>query len=308
MEPASRNDNMVIVGTNWSSGAASVRERRVSEQSSRLEPLVGLRLAYRAGADSPRHCLGHVPFRRASGDYVDCTNRPEPGSRKCASCAIVDATFASNLHHAHTRGQAELDPAVVEHLAQPNVLYVAAFRDLSVKVGTSTEVRAHKRLAEQGAWRAVLVARADDGVSVRRIEDAVTELLDVPQSVSMTRKLEGMVRPRRDDAIEARLDQLAGDVVELVGRSGDPALVGTRTRWSFPGSDDDLWSNLHPYPLKLESGAHDIEVLAACGRLVVIGRPGADDRFVADLGRLYGIELDIGDHRPDALAVQDSLF
>ena len=133
---------MVIVGTSWSSGTASVRARHVGEQTSRLEPLVGLRLRYRAGVDSPRHCLGHVPFRRASGYYVDCANRPEPGGRKCGQCAIVDATFASSLHHAHTRGQAELDPAVVEHLAQPNVLYVAAFRDLSLKVGTSTEVRA----------------------------------------------------------------------------------------------------------------------------------------------------------------------
>jgi hypothetical protein len=75
-----------------------------------------------------------------------------------------------------------------------------------------------------------------------------------------------------------------------------------------------VWEGLHAYPARLDSGTHHQEVLQICGRMAVLTRPGTTagsgktDRFVADLGQLYGIELDLGQYEPDQLAVQDSLF
>ncbi|MEZ5230653.1 MAG: hypothetical protein R2710_29475 [Acidimicrobiales bacterium] len=65
-----------------------------------LEPLVGMSLHYRP--TGRRVCLGHVPFRNAKVDYLDCTRPPLPGSKRCDRCSAAEATFAASLHHAHT--------------------------------------------------------------------------------------------------------------------------------------------------------------------------------------------------------------
>ncbi len=301
-------DRQVILGVSWTDETARVRVRSGDEPESRLVSLAGLRLNYRASPESPRRCLGHVPFRRSDVDYVDCLHSPEPGGRTCTSCAVVEATFASSLHHAHTRDRADIDPAVDEHLRQPNVLYLAAFRDGSTKVGTSSERRLVKRLNEQGAWRAALVAEADDGYVVRAIEDEVTASLGTPQSVSMGRKLDGMARPRPDQQLDDLLARQGATVRELVAASADARLRPADASWAFAGHADPVWADLYRYPLRLDSGCHDLEVLAACGRLVAVRRAGTADTFVADLGQLFGVELELGDFDSDALAVQDSLF
>jgi hypothetical protein len=298
----------VVIGVSWVSGAPQVRLAKPGQQASWLAPLVGLELNYLAAPSSPRRCLGYVPFRPGQGDYHDCERTPERGGKKCTQCTIVDATFASNLHHAHTRGQSELDPDIVEHLRRPNVLYLAAFRDGSLKIGTSTETRSQKRLTEQGAWRAMLVAEASDGFAVRTVEDAVTAELGIAQSVSIGRKLSGMASPRPDTQLEEMLAQHQPKVAEVVASLKDGRLTPTKHAWSFPQSETDLWAGLHLYPLRLDSGAHHIEVLDVCGRMVVLTKPGTTDRFVADIAQLFGVVLDIGTYEPDELAVQDSLF
>lgn len=202
-------------------GGPVVRLRDDDEPASRLVAAAGLALNYRLDAEPVRRCVGHVPFRSSRGDYYDCDRMPEQGKRTCGRCAIVDATFASNLHHAHTRGMAELDPAIRSHLQQPNRLYLAAFRDGSIKVGTSTVGRSHKRLAEQGAWMARFVAETTDGLSVRSLEDLVTEVWSLPQSVSARRKISGLVDPLGDAELDARLDEAATRVGELMARTPD---------------------------------------------------------------------------------------
>ncbi len=307
-ESTASDTRRVIIAVDWSDAEAKVRLRDGDEQTSTLAPLVGLRLNYNASPGSVRRCLGHTPFRHTNVAYVDCANRPQPGSRKCRQCSIVDATFASNLHHAHTKDRAEIDPAIAEHLRQPNLLYLAAFRDGSVKVGTTTEKRRQKRLAEQGAWRAIIVARADDGYAVRVAEDAVTAGLGVAQSVSVGRKLDGMASPKPATVIEGLLGQMATDVRALLQDLDGPKLMALGEAWEFPGSEHSDWSGLHRYPLRLDSGSHDLEVSNACGRLVVLRRPGGADAFIADLGQLFGVELRLGHYESDQLAVQDSLF
>ena len=298
----------VVTGLTWASGEPLVRVRDDGSATSELVPLVGLVLNYQADREAPRLCVGKTPFRSADGDHYDCMNRPESGSKLGTQCSISDATFASNLHHAHTKDRADIDPAIAEHLRQPNVLYLAAFRDGSVKVGTSTAKRHHKRLTEQGAWRALLVATTTDGYAVRDIEDRITADLEIPQSVSIGRKLDGMASPLSDARLDEELAWRADQVRDLQNRMADKRIEPQREPWTFPGGDAAIWHSLHRYPVRLDTGQHDLEVVAACGRIAVVQRRGTADVFAADIGQVFGIELRLGDYESDELAVQDSLF
>lgn len=136
----------------------------------------------------------------------------------------------------------------------------------------------------------------------------MTVALGLPQSVSIHRKLRGLEQPRPDDHLTHELDLWTSRVHELIEGSGDDRLTAMKVEWANPLADDPIWARLHPYPLKPESGAHDLEFITACGRATVARRPGGQDDFVFDVRRLYGIELALGDEAPDELTVQDSLF
>ena len=297
----------IITGLSWATGTPELRIREPGE-SSTLVDLRGVSLNYSVEPMSERRCLGHKPFRDSSTPWIDCDNRPLHDGRKCDRCAAADATFASQLHHAHTRARGELDQAVLAHLDQPNVLYLATFRGGSIKVGTSTAQRLQQRLDEQGAWRARIVVAASDGFAVRTLEDRVRAEFGLPQLVSMRRKLDGLVTPSPIARIDREIDTWTASVQALLREINDDRLSATSNDWRFSMADDSLFSHLHPYPLKLSTGNHHIELLGASGRAVVLRRPAADDRFVADLRQLYGIVLPLGEHEPDELAVQDSLF
>ncbi len=299
--------SLVVTGLTWANGSPQLRIRHDAKPSV-LEPLIGLRLQYTTGPDAKRHCIGHKPFRDATTTWMDCDNTPLHDGRTCDRCAASDATFASQLHHAHTKGRGELDAAVKTHLEQPNHLYLAAFRDGSVKIGTSTAPRLETRLIEQGAWIAQIVAHAADGFAVRSIEDRVTVDLGLPQSVSIVRKLAGLITPKPNSQLERELTHWATNISKLVAESGDDRLETVAETWRSPSIDDPLFEGLHPYPLKVETGNHDLEFLGASGRVAVVTRPGSGDRFVIDVRRLYGVELSLGDVVPDELSVQDSLF
>ena len=299
-------DTRVLLGVSWNDGAPFLRLRDDDETISQLLPAAGVELNYQLDASARRVCLGHVPFRSDRGAYHDCSRVPEAGKRRCERCSIVEATFASNLHHAHTRGTAELDPSVHDHLQQPNRLYLAAFRDGSIKVGTTTVPRTQKRLEEQGAWMARQVAETTNGISVRSLEDMVTEVWSLPQSVSGSRKVKGLISPRTDTELEAVLDEASQRVFELVGRTPDERVTplfgddGLGIRWRHPQADHPATQRPLAYPLSLTVGNHDLEVVTAVGRALLVRRRGpdglGDDVFAIDPAPLFGIELDIGDY------------
>jgi hypothetical protein len=298
--------SLTIVDVRWTHSGPQARVFRGDAPVSELVALVGQRLAYRTGREVRRRCVGRSSVSSQGTTHVDCDAAPEPGQRTCTRCAIAESTFAANLHHAHTRERADIAPEFLAHLAKENVLYVAAFRDGSIKVGTSTAERADLRLAEQGAWRARIVARAGDGYAVREIEDRVTAELGVAQSVSPKRKLDGMVAPLPDERLESDLLAVVPAVHRLL--TAERRLVAVDDPWSHPHSDHASWSTVHRYPLDLATGRHDLDVIDACGRIVAIRRPDHADVFVTDLQRLFGIELELGDFGSDEVAVQDRLF
>ncbi|MEM7094770.1 MAG: hypothetical protein AAF567_17330 [Actinomycetota bacterium] len=196
---------------------------------------------------------------------------------------------------------------------------MAAFRDGSLKVGTSTHGRSDTRLAEQGAWAAQFVAECDDGLAVRRLEDAATERLDLAQAVQASRKLAGLVHPRADDALDAELAETAERVGVLVDERADPAArrLLDEPMWRHPKRCDALETPPIRYPAKLTTGRHDLAIRSAIGRLLLVTRgPSADpgggaspgDVFAIDPAPLFGRVLDMGEYGSEEIAIQDSLF
>lgn len=296
-----------LLGVSWVDGEPKLRIRSAHEPVSDVIDLAGFTLNYSASADTTRLCVGHVPFR-GTATYYDCLKPPQPGGRTCERCSIVNATFASNLHHAHTRGASELDPAIRDHLQQPNRLYLAAFRDGSIKVGTSTQSRSQRRLEEQGAWIARYVARADNGYVVRDLEDEVTTVLGLPQAVNATRKVRGLTSPMTDERLDKELSSHATAVAELVTSSDSGRIASLDEAWRHPKADHPALAKLYPYPSKLTSGGHDLELVTAVGRTAIGHRPGGTDMFAFDLGPLFGLCLEMGGAVSDEITIQDSLF
>ncbi len=292
----------------WTDGRPRVRLRRNGGQSEFVS-LHDLSLRYSVADATTRRCVGHKPFRDKSTSWSDCNRTPIEGSLTCDRCTANDATFASQLHHAHTKGRGELDTAVLAHLDQPNNVYLAAFRDGSVKVGTSTKARLDTRLHEQGAWVAQVVAATSDGFAVRSLEDRITAELGLPQSVSVRRKLDGLAAPRPDDRLRTELSRWSTRVHELIAEHADPRVSPTKDGWVSSVSTNPNWSNVHPYALRLDSGSHDLEFLTASGRVAMVRRPTSSDHFVCDLRQLFGLQIELLDEvTPDELTVQDSLF
>jgi len=307
-EPVDVGQATQLVAMHWRDGTPHLRLRR-DAASSQVVPLREVALRYSASPSTPRRCVGHKPFRDRSVEWADCDREPIAGSLTCDRCTAVNATFASQLHHAHNKGRSELDAAVLSHLQTPNKVYLAAFRDGSVKVGTSTKARQQTRLDEQGAWVAQVVANAEDGFAVRSLEDRITSETGLPQSVSVRRKLDGLVAPRPDDQLRTELSRWTTRVHELIADLSDPRISATNDGWVSGVSTDPVWNHVHPYPLRLDSGTHDLEFRTASGRVVVAQRPGSDDRFVCDIRQLFGLVLTVDESAtPDELAVQDSLF
>ncbi len=303
---------IVIVAYRWDGDRAQLRVRPVDGPSSLVDSS-GFSLHYRVDPVPVWHCPGHIPWRSGRGDYVDCLNGPQPGGRNCVDCAVAEATFAGSLHHAHLRSPDEIEGAVDDHLRQPHVLYLATFGEGSIKVGTSTSSRTGKRLLEQGALAATIVAEAADGIVVRRVEDLVTDQLGIPQSVGATRKLKGLVNPLSSARLEAALDhgrQAVHDLldgIDLGGDSPESELTPATRPWANPAlvalTDDKLF----PYRADLRRHAHQLTIDYMVGRMAVT-RSRSGDRFAIDLGRLFGLELELGQFDPVEITVQDSLF
>lgn len=306
--PVQSGDQIHLLAMSWASGKPEVRLRR-NGAGSELVALNTIALRYAITEATSRCCIGHSPFRDTTVAWVDCNRSPIDGSLTCDRCTANNATFASQLHHAHTKGRGELDEAILQHLEQPNNVYLAAFRDGSIKVGTSTKARLQTRLDEQGAWVAQVVAATTDGFVVRLLEDRITTELGLPQSVSVRRKLDGLIAPRPDDRLRTELSRWSTRVHELVTEQADPRVSPTSDGWVSSVSTDPTWAGVHPYPLRLDSGSHNLEFITASGRVAMAQRPGSPDLFVCDLRQLFGITLElVDDVVPDELAVQDSLF
>ncbi len=290
-----------------------MRVRDDHARTSSHVPLLGLELNYRVPDSSNRICLGHRAFGGDGAVYIDCTRQPKPGAKKCVRCSLHDLAFAANIHQAHKKDRRDIDRFYAKHLEKPNRLYLAGFRDGSIKVGTSTEQRSIERLREQGAWLAHFVGQASDGYVVREMEDLVTEFVGIAQAVSAQRKLKGLKRPVPDAVLSGHMDEHAAKIVALIEGLKDERLTAIDEVWAFPGQKDTAWNSPVLYPVSLATGSHNLCVVDACGRSVALSRRNSTgliepDFFLADIGQLFGWELELGQYAADEIAVQPSLF
>lgn len=303
------SERRLLLGVVWRDHVPHLRTRTEGQSASELVPVEDWHLSYRIDGEPRRNCVGHVPFRDGRNEYFDCTKAPRDGSRTCERCAIVEATFASNLHHAHHKGSAEIDASVRKHLEQPNRLYIAAFRDGSIKIGTSTLGRAEKRLEEQGAWVARFVAETTNGRAVRHLEDAVTETVGIAQAVSAMRKARGLANPIDAAQLDQQLQQAVDDVHTMViDKSITSDVTAMDEQWQHPMAEHPAIANVLAYPATLTSGRHDLRVITAVGRHLLARRADGHDVFVIDPAVLFGIWLDMGEYGSEEIAIQDSLF
>ncbi|MFT7646509.1 MAG: hypothetical protein ACI8Y4_001244 [Candidatus Poriferisodalaceae bacterium] len=290
------------------SGSAGPEGEASTPEASTLEPLAGLALRYTV-VDGPRACLGHMERSSSGTRYIDCI-RPVDEGRQCERCRTVDNVLAASMHQSHRLGRGAVDPRLAEHLDQPHRLYVAGFRDGSVKVGTTAGASGGSRLVEQGAWQARYVAVAPNGFVVRDLEDRVTEAFGAGQAVSVRRKLSGLIQPIPDAELARRLADLAKQIHDLVAIEGEfVAVEEADVSWANPAILERCWSDIIDYPLDLAKGAHKLDVVGVCGRVIAATREEHDETFAIDLGRIFGLPLEFGDDvEPDEVRIQGSLF
>ncbi|MCP3935097.1 MAG: DUF2797 domain-containing protein [Actinomycetia bacterium] len=298
----------ITLGVEWSQVGPRLRVRDDTSNTSQLVDLIGTTWNYRC--TGVRVCPGHHATRTdGSREFVDCQAQVTKRTR-CERCSTVEAVFASNLHRAHKLGRTYVDHRLAEHLDQPHRLYIAGFADGSIKVGTTAGVSGGVRLAEQAAWVASYVLLAPDGYVVRDVEDAITERLAVAQAVSAHQKRAGMLAPKPTDEVAALVASARTRVHQLI--DSEPGLAPRcetlADDWYFGGIDTPPWRGLAAYPNRLDSGAHEFTVDDMCGRFASLVRDGTPDRYVADLGELTGVEIQVGEHDPDPVEVQASLF
>jgi hypothetical protein len=87
-----------------------------------------------------------------------------------------------------------------------HIVYIASFGDQSsVKVGVARQSRYSDRIHEQGATAAAVIAYAAEGVAARGIEKAISEHLNIKQSVRYQEKIKNILNNDTREAAYSRL-------------------------------------------------------------------------------------------------------
>lgn len=267
----------------------------------------GTRLGFRLAA-AGKHCLGHHKVHGpADRDHVLCPARAGAvKGNQCKRCFVLDD---SRLIHDFHRG-GRVPPGLRAYLMQPHWLYVATFAGGGSKVGTASDLRKWKRLAEQGAVVARYVARADDGRTVRLLEDLVTRDAGLPQQVRSAAKAVALAGPAPAADLDALNSRLAAQVRGLLAGAGGGGFEVVDEVWARPGFSDAACApeERHPYPQELSTGAHGFRIDSLSGSIALARLDGADLDFIVNLGLLLARSIELGDHGTDVPAVQESLF
>lgn len=75
----------------------------------------------------------------------------------------------------------------------PHIVYLAGFHKGLVKVGTAKKSRLERRLLEQGASVACIIARAPTQIRAKYIEHRIAKEFDIPETVSEKIKIESLI-------------------------------------------------------------------------------------------------------------------
>ena len=296
-----------LAAVQWQDQKPSLEFRFQGTEPPEFKGANELELRFRIAAEGKRRCIGTVERSKDGTISVPC-DLPAKGLRLCERCQTKDNIAAANMHQAHRRGRESINKSMAEYLTHPHRLYLAIFRDGSLKVGTTRGSSGGNRLVEQGAWYAKYLAQVDDGFMVRELEDLATEELGINQAVDTRKKFAGHLEPLSNQELIDRLERLSNETEGLISKE-----IGTRgvllgERWSNPRTEDPMWSDLIAYPAAINQGAHEFTIQSMVGRLAGCNRQGFEENFLLDLQPLVAQPLENGNFEVDELVMQESLF
>jgi hypothetical protein len=214
------------------------------------------------------------------------------------------------IHDFHRGGR--VPPGLRAYLSQPHWLYVATFADGASKVGTASDLRKWNRLAEQGAVVASYVARADDGRIVRVLEDMVSRETGLPQQIRSAAKAVALTAPAPAVGLDGRNKELASQVRTLLATAALDGFAVVDEQWIRPSQADPVCTPgsgaRHSYPHDLSYGEHGFRIHSLNGGYALASIEGSELEFVVSLVRLKARRIELGNHRSEVPAVQESLF
>lgn len=285
-----------------------------SAEPAQLLPLEGA-LRFRILDSDKRYCAGWFDLTGADPRHVNCQNWEQiTTGKQCRRCQFKEGFIT--VHQAH-RGLDRLAGNVRSYITQPHRLYLDIFADGSSKVGTVAESRLSSRLSEQGAVAACYVARANDGIGVRKAEAAVSAELRLRQALTGKRKLAAMLSKINVEELRDKLKKLvtqARPLLVQLAAEHSWIEVEEEASWWKPSPSAEAAISSAPvaeYQASLSEGDHSFYIKGMTGSIAVFALRGNDPEpqlFAADLSRLHGMTLTFGDYHSTIESVQTSLF
>jgi hypothetical protein len=301
------SETVYVVGVSWRENFSYLNVVLGDQTERHYVPAAGLHMSFKVDQQKARRCLGYAQRSHEDITYVACKNVPELG-RLCASCNKSDKIQSANLHQAHRRDMALMEPKIKQYLEHPHRLYLAIFRDGSTKVGTTRGANGGQRLIEQGAWFAHYVALANNGFEIRELEDLLTASIGLKQAVNSTRKVMGHMQPLEDEILRSKLSEIQSASNDVLDERWSDSVSQLNVSWSNPATELTTWTRTAKYPSPLDAGTHDFEIDSMIGRLAGISMLGFPQTLIADLYSLFGQPLQFGDYEADGISIQEALF
>ena len=269
------------------------------------ERLIGHHLSYRVPKQFERVCVNYGELFEAEKQNR-CEKLVKSG-KKCSNCIREDNIFAAQFHNVHTKDRNSISQTILKRMQRESILYIAGFFDGSTKVGISTSNRIQTRLLEQGAIHAVLTVETPDGISVRLLEDLITEELGISQAISTRKKIDGLLNPLMQGSVQKALNVISTKVKECISGSGIIGIKEIGTTWDNKYSSEKCWEKIQKYPISLSTGSHDMEVISVVGKVIAL-KHSSGMALLADLDELLGITVEFGEITGDEINVQAKLF
>lgn len=159
-----------------------------------------------------KYCIGYPDFE---DNLITCetTSRVSKGNQ-CQTCMGKDVLSRCT----YCKGDCTNAKALSYCDSTPHLVYLAAFTRDFVKVGTTAETRAKRRLLEQGANYARIVARTPTQGLAKRIEAYIKDTFSVPDRRNKRITREALDLHLRADDLASTLD---GKIDEIHKEKGE---------------------------------------------------------------------------------------
>lgn len=264
------------------------------------------------------HCSGYA-VSSPDPDHPGFTQQACPSQevilkgKQCPTCLARDE-FAP-IHRIHQGSR--MSEAALAYVNLEHYLYIATFPDGTSKVGTASLHSNPRRLDNQAVAAATFVARADNGIIVRQLEDLVSEEANLTQFKRSSTKYKAWLAPASPAeltsahfmAVEAATWALedAEDTVsgfDITAHRWEPSLAMSRAYASLRASNPEP---LLAYP-SLTQGAHGFYLTGGTGPFLTAHFGDPEQTFLVNTAELSNRGCRLVPGLTDQPTVQTSLF